>query len=166
VQKYFAGHPGVWLAVNGVAPLATMSFLDEARARGVLRQEGGSYQFRHAALKEVLLTPSLQFTRDQQGRMSLARWLLATGIHLLPPAEQARYGEELRAELDAITAAGGSRRIKVAYAIRQLASAPRLRTELRPSHQHPPVLESAILRTQFLRLSSEAACLTTKPLAS
>ena len=32
-----------------------MTFLEEAYQRGVLRQVGGSYQFRHAELQEALL---------------------------------------------------------------------------------------------------------------
>jgi hypothetical protein len=46
----------VWLAMTGMAPLAVMAFLAEAHARGVLRQVGGSYQFRHTELKEALLS--------------------------------------------------------------------------------------------------------------
>ncbi|HXL92228.1 MAG TPA: NACHT domain-containing protein [Streptosporangiaceae bacterium] len=45
----------VWMALTGMAPLAAMGFLAEAHARGVLRQVGGSYQFRHTELKEALL---------------------------------------------------------------------------------------------------------------
>jgi hypothetical protein len=45
----------VWLALTGTTPLAVMDFLAEAHTRGVLRQVGGSYQFRHAELKEALL---------------------------------------------------------------------------------------------------------------
>lgn len=45
----------VWLALTGTAPLAVMDFLAEAHARGVLRQVGGSYQFRHTEFKDTLL---------------------------------------------------------------------------------------------------------------
>ena len=45
----------VWLALTGMTPLAVMDFLAEAHARGVLRQVGGSYQFRHTELKDALL---------------------------------------------------------------------------------------------------------------
>jgi hypothetical protein len=45
----------VWLAVAGELPIRIMAFLDEAYCRGVLRQVGGSYQFRHTELKEALL---------------------------------------------------------------------------------------------------------------
>jgi uncharacterized membrane protein len=47
----------VWLACTGMVPMQIMAFLDEAYCRGVLRQVGGSYQFRHTELKEALLTP-------------------------------------------------------------------------------------------------------------
>ena len=45
-----------WLALRGQAPLRLMRFLDDAHRRGVLRQVGGVYQFRHARLQDCLLT--------------------------------------------------------------------------------------------------------------
>jgi hypothetical protein len=45
----------VWLALAEKMPIRIMIFLDEAYRRGVLRQVGGSYQFRHTELKEALL---------------------------------------------------------------------------------------------------------------
>jgi hypothetical protein len=48
----------VWLALTGMVPVQIMAFLHEAYCRGVLRQVGGSYQFRHTELKEALLTPA------------------------------------------------------------------------------------------------------------
>jgi hypothetical protein len=45
----------VWLACAGMLPMRVMTFLHEAYYRGVLRQVGGSYQFRHAELQEALL---------------------------------------------------------------------------------------------------------------
>jgi hypothetical protein len=61
----------VWLAKNGMFPLTVMSFLNDAYVRGVLRQVGGSYQFRHTELKEALLTP------DDDGRVEVEQpeWL-------------------------------------------------------------------------------------------
>lgn len=44
----------IMLRVAGRMPLSLMGFLDEARNRGVLRQSGALYQFRHAALQEHL----------------------------------------------------------------------------------------------------------------
>ncbi len=38
----------------GIAPLRLMAFLGEARDRGVLRQSGVSYQFRHSSLQDQL----------------------------------------------------------------------------------------------------------------
>ena len=55
--------PGAWgtytvarvtLASRGRLPWRLMSFLDDARHRGVLRQVGGVYQFRHARLQDRL----------------------------------------------------------------------------------------------------------------
>ncbi|HEY3708482.1 MAG TPA: BTAD domain-containing putative transcriptional regulator [Amycolatopsis sp.] len=44
----------LWLAARGHIPLRFMSFLDDAHRRGVLRQVGAVYQFRHARLQERL----------------------------------------------------------------------------------------------------------------
>ncbi|MFF6781312.1 NACHT domain-containing protein [Streptomyces sp. NPDC012510] len=42
------------LAVTGTLPWALGAFLEDAHARGVLRQSGGVYEFRHARLQERL----------------------------------------------------------------------------------------------------------------
>lgn len=44
----------LWLAARGQIPLRFMAFLDDAHRRGVLRQVGAVYQFRHARLQERL----------------------------------------------------------------------------------------------------------------
>jgi hypothetical protein len=44
----------IWLALQGGAPLRLMRFLDDAHHRGVLRQAGAAYQFRHIQLQEYL----------------------------------------------------------------------------------------------------------------
>ncbi len=44
----------VVLAIYGRTPWHLMTFLQEAHDRGVLRQAGGSYQFRHAHLQDRL----------------------------------------------------------------------------------------------------------------
>ncbi|GGS29218.1 BTAD domain-containing putative transcriptional regulator [Actinokineospora fastidiosa] len=44
----------LWLAAHGHIPLDFMTFLDDAHRRGVLRQVGAVYQFRHARLQERL----------------------------------------------------------------------------------------------------------------
>ena len=43
-----------WLGIRGVIPIRLMSFWDDAHRRGVLRQVGAVYQFRHARLQERL----------------------------------------------------------------------------------------------------------------
>ncbi|MEV6824024.1 BTAD domain-containing putative transcriptional regulator [Amycolatopsis sp. NPDC051102] len=50
--NYFVHH--VWLAATGRLPWRLMRFLDDAHRRGVLRQVGGVYQFRHARVQERL----------------------------------------------------------------------------------------------------------------
>ncbi|GGY87591.1 NACHT domain-containing protein [Streptomyces poonensis] len=44
----------VWLAMRRRLPLDLLSFLEDARAHGVLRQVGGVYRFRHALLQQRL----------------------------------------------------------------------------------------------------------------
>ncbi|MBM2615811.1 NACHT domain-containing protein [Actinoplanes sp. LDG1-06] len=43
-----------WLAASGRLPWRTMAFLSDAHRRGVLRQNGSIYQFRHLSLQETL----------------------------------------------------------------------------------------------------------------
>ena len=47
----------VWLAARGRVPWNLVTFLDDAHHRGVLRQVGAVYQFRHARLQERLAEP-------------------------------------------------------------------------------------------------------------
>jgi hypothetical protein len=44
-----------WMALTGHLPWALMAFLADAHRRGVLRQVGGVYQFRHARLQDRLV---------------------------------------------------------------------------------------------------------------
>ncbi|HEY3712615.1 MAG TPA: helix-turn-helix domain-containing protein [Amycolatopsis sp.] len=44
----------LWLPLTGQLPWAVMAFLDDAYQRGVLRQSGAVYQFRHARLQDRL----------------------------------------------------------------------------------------------------------------
>jgi hypothetical protein len=44
----------IWLALFRGMPIRIMGFLREADSRGVLRREGGAFQFRHAKLQERL----------------------------------------------------------------------------------------------------------------
>ncbi|GGU20317.1 SARP family transcriptional regulator [Lentzea flava] len=48
----------LWLAARGQLPFRIMAFLDDAHRRGVLRQVGAVYQFRHARLQERLAAVS------------------------------------------------------------------------------------------------------------
>ncbi|OLB74173.1 MAG: hypothetical protein AUI14_24200 [Actinobacteria bacterium 13_2_20CM_2_71_6] len=43
-----------WLAVRGRLPWRLMDFLDDAHRRGVLRQAGAAYEFRHATIQDHL----------------------------------------------------------------------------------------------------------------
>jgi hypothetical protein len=40
--------------MNGQLPLRAIRFLDDARQRGLLRQSGGSYEFRHRVIRDYL----------------------------------------------------------------------------------------------------------------
>jgi hypothetical protein len=44
-----------WLPLTGRLPWVPAAFLEEARRRGVLRQAGAYYQFRHARLQDHLV---------------------------------------------------------------------------------------------------------------
>jgi hypothetical protein len=46
-----------WCGMRGYLPLRTMRFLDDAHQRGVLRQVGAEYQFRHVRLQDYLASP-------------------------------------------------------------------------------------------------------------
>jgi hypothetical protein len=48
----------IWLAHRRKAPFAIMKFLREAHERGVIRQNGMYYQFRHSLLQERLAARS------------------------------------------------------------------------------------------------------------
>jgi len=66
------------------------------------------------------------------GRVApLAGRLLDAAAHLLPAGDRARYAEEFRSELAEIARVTGRRRPQLAYAARQVASAWRLRADLR-----------------------------------
>ena len=45
-----------WLGVQRKLPWALMTFLEDAHQRGVLRQQGAVYQFRHVMLQTHLAT--------------------------------------------------------------------------------------------------------------
>ncbi|MGW7529275.1 helix-turn-helix domain-containing protein [Streptomyces sp. NPDC054783] len=70
----------VWLPLTGRLPWALIAFLDDARCRGVLRQAGAVYQFRHARLQDSL---SRTFVRDPVSRHVREN---------LPPADDALAG--------------------------------------------------------------------------
>ncbi|MFK3979327.1 hypothetical protein ACI2K4_02985 [Micromonospora sp. NPDC050397] len=45
----------IWLPLTGRLPWAVLAFLEDAHQRGVLRQAGAVYQFRHARLHDHLM---------------------------------------------------------------------------------------------------------------
>lgn len=53
------GTARIWLALTGRAPWRLMGFLDEAHRRGVLRQSGAHYEFRHLRLQQSLAAASV-----------------------------------------------------------------------------------------------------------
>jgi MFS family permease len=55
----------IWLPLTGRLPWQVLTFLDDAYQRGVLRQAGAVYQFRHARLQDHL-TQTFQTHHDQQ----------------------------------------------------------------------------------------------------
>jgi hypothetical protein len=66
-----------WLALRGHLPRRLMRFLQDARQRGVLRQAGGVYQYRHAWLQDYLREAQQRCT-TLTGRRSLRTALTGT----------------------------------------------------------------------------------------
>jgi hypothetical protein len=62
----------MWLALRGQLPWQLMPFLAEAHHRGVLRQAGGTYQFRHHRIQLRLIAQSTR-PSEQQPKWSVVR---------------------------------------------------------------------------------------------
>jgi hypothetical protein len=60
----------VWLPLTGKLPWRARAFLDDAHQRGVLRQTGGIYQFRHSRLQARIL-------QAREGSPAASAWLVA-----------------------------------------------------------------------------------------
>jgi hypothetical protein len=58
----------LWLAFRGWLPWRLESFLDDAHQRGVLRQAGAVYQFRHIELQHRLATRPAAVRQPCQAR--------------------------------------------------------------------------------------------------
>ncbi|WP_223198563.1 NACHT domain-containing protein [Solihabitans fulvus] len=54
-----------WLALRGRLPWQLMAFLEDAHRRGVLRQAGSCYQFRHALIQDRLADRNTSASRDE-----------------------------------------------------------------------------------------------------
>jgi hypothetical protein len=57
----------LWLPLSGRLPWRVNAFLDDARARGVLRQAGAVYQFRHARLRDRLAEAHRRHAHPTEG---------------------------------------------------------------------------------------------------
>ncbi|MEG3628298.1 serine protease [Streptomyces poriticola] len=57
----------LWLPLSRRLPWRVNAFLDDARARGVLRQTGAVYQFRHARLRDCLAETHRQHEQPAEG---------------------------------------------------------------------------------------------------
>ncbi len=60
-----------WLALTGRLPWSLMQFLADAHRRGVLRQVGGVYQFRHARLQDRLVAHASIHADDISANLSI-----------------------------------------------------------------------------------------------
>lgn len=71
----------LWLAISGRLPWRYSLFMADARARNLLRQAGGAYQFRHMRLQEHLVHHArnhpVQY-RSKEARTQAKRALVAT----------------------------------------------------------------------------------------
>jgi len=74
------------------------------------------------------------------GLAVLAGQLAAAAVRLLPAGDRRRYLEEFQSELADLALARGNRRAQLAYAVRLLISAWRLRAELRSPRRRRAVL--------------------------
>lgn len=54
----------IWLALTGRLPWRLMTFLDEAHRRGVLRQSGAHYEFRHLRMQQRLAASGARATQE------------------------------------------------------------------------------------------------------
>ncbi|MER7396509.1 NACHT domain-containing protein [Streptomyces sp. NPDC000151] len=77
----------IWLPLTGRLPWALISFLDDACERGVLRQAGAVYQFRHAELRDHLA--QTYSAREQQRTNTPSR-----ATELVSDASAGRPGDE------------------------------------------------------------------------
>ena len=80
---YAAGR--AYLALRGKLPWKLLEFLEDAHRRGVLRQAGAVYQFRHIELQRQLATvyeePPLQWWQPLQQAQRLKMKMLASLTH-------------------------------------------------------------------------------------
>ncbi|WP_018684917.1 NACHT domain-containing protein [Actinokineospora enzanensis] len=78
----------LWLALRGRLPRRLMPFLADAHRRGVLRESGGVYQFRHALLQDRLagatepITPIVEGEPDRAPRR-MQRYAALGGVALV-----------------------------------------------------------------------------------
>ncbi|WP_026413775.1 NACHT domain-containing protein [Actinomadura oligospora] len=76
-----------WLTLRGRTPHDLMAFLEDARKRGVLRQSGGGYRFRHGALRDRLAERYTAETRRPPRPLTeprlLSDWRAMAGMQVL-----------------------------------------------------------------------------------
>ncbi|MFI1483331.1 NACHT domain-containing protein [Streptomyces sp. NPDC020747] len=90
------GSARIWLALTGRAPWRLMGFLDEAHRRGVLRQSGAHYEFRHLRLQQSLAAASVPesigtFTPRRAGVLSAAS-VSGGSVSGAPPVDEPARG--------------------------------------------------------------------------
>jgi NACHT domain len=83
-----------WLAASGQLPWRIMTFLHDAHAkRGVLRQVGAAYQFRHIELQRHLSTePEIPVMKSEPASSSGSRWKTSGMVSLLAWYKARRTG--------------------------------------------------------------------------
>ncbi|GHC83470.1 NACHT domain-containing protein [Streptomyces flavofungini] len=72
----------IWLAATGRLPWRVLEFLEDACARGALRQSGGVLSFRHGRLQDTLAPPRPVPARAGLGRARKATTLAHYGVAL------------------------------------------------------------------------------------
>ncbi|WP_274034703.1 NACHT domain-containing protein [Streptomyces sp. MMBL 11-1] len=102
----------LYLAATGSLPLGLMAFLKDAHQRGVLRQSGGAYTFRHIELRDRLAQAVAEETRRDVRRQLPGRQLLAGAFALALIA--GTYAVTLQGAAQAVPGSGPVRSLPAA----------------------------------------------------
>jgi hypothetical protein len=84
-----------WLTVTGQLPWRILAFLSDAHTRGVIRQQGAVYQFRHIELQRRLAAKAASTVTESRRKRSRNSWIGWTAAATATVAFAAFYGVTL-----------------------------------------------------------------------